>query len=171
MDKWYKAHGIEGAEKIKTVNSINMRGLPKTIEEVDMFNDSIGFHFELPIMSNFAAAIKKSSENFHKGLNLFSIVCIRKFSNIIPYVPEFIMRIFVQGFYDGLDMQFSNVPFSSEPWHVCNKEAKKIGVFSHNHHHTNLFFVATTYKGELFLTATANEALKMDPQLLVDYMT
>ena len=42
MDKWYKSYGIQGSEKLKVVNSINMRGLPKNIDEVDMFNDTIG---------------------------------------------------------------------------------------------------------------------------------
>jgi len=51
MDKWYKTNGIEGAEKLKVVNSINLRPLPKSIKEVDMFNQSIGMFLKLLLLN------------------------------------------------------------------------------------------------------------------------
>lgn len=63
---------------------------------------------------------------------------------------------------------FSNVPFSAEPWYLCNREVSKFGVFAHTQHHWKLFFVTTTYREKLRVTINANENLKMDPQVLMD---
>lgn len=122
-------------------------------------------------MSNFEKAIRKSSYNFKKDLSLFALLCIKKFADVIPYVPEVVQREFLKGFYDNLTMQFSNVPLSEKPWFVCNTKAKRVAVFTHNHHQTKIFFVASTYQGELFLTAMANKSMRMDPQQLIDYMS
>ena len=42
MDKWYKESGITGAEKLKSAITINTRPLPTKIEEVTLFNETIG---------------------------------------------------------------------------------------------------------------------------------
>jgi hypothetical protein len=39
FDKWYKAHGIEGARNIKSLLSINLRPLPKKMDDVKLDND------------------------------------------------------------------------------------------------------------------------------------
>jgi hypothetical protein len=42
FDKWFKAHKIEGAHKLKSVISVNTRPLPQNLEDVKLLNESIG---------------------------------------------------------------------------------------------------------------------------------
>ncbi|CAI2368130.1 unnamed protein product [Moneuplotes crassus] len=168
LDKWYKEHGIEGAERIKTINSINMRGLPESMKDVNLFNESIGSHFELPIIPDLDQAIKIARRNFKTDLDFFSLFCIKRFSDIFPYLPEVILRLFMATFYHGAGMIFSNVPFSSKPWYIANKTCNKIGVFGTPHQNVKFFFVVSTYREKLYLSAIANEGLKMNPQRLLD---
>ena len=130
---------------------------------------NLGITFEFPIVSTLEEAIKEAKAKFHIDFNLFTIFSILKNNLVIPYLPEVWSRHLLHACFDGINLLYSNVPFSSEPWHICNKVAHKIGVFAHTQHDWKFFFIVTTYKGEIRLTAIAHENLKMDPQLLLDY--
>jgi hypothetical protein len=97
------------------------------------------------------------------------MISITKFGNLIPFMPEFIGRYFLWIFYKNVHLLYSNVPLSEEPWYICNKATKRIGMFAHTQHDWRLFMVCSTYRGELRLTCIANEKLKMDPQMLLDF--
>ena len=125
--------------------------------------------FELPIREDFETGLEDAKKHFHKALDFFAIMSINKFSYTIPYLPEFIGRILTNEIFRTIDLVYSNVPFSSKAMHICNKAVHKIGVYSRCYYDWKLFFVATTYRNELWLTAMGNENLKMDPQLLIDY--
>jgi len=42
LDKWYKHYGIEGAKKLKAAITINTRPLPEKIDDVTLFNETVG---------------------------------------------------------------------------------------------------------------------------------
>ena len=65
-------------------------------------------------------------------------------------------------------MLFSNVPFSAEPWHFCNKEILEFGVFANCQINWGINFVCITYKKMMRLYIMANSELKMDPQQLIN---
>jgi hypothetical protein len=133
------------------------------------FTFNLGITFEFPIVSTLEEAIKEAKAKFHSDLNLFTIFSTLKNNLVIPYLPEVFLRHLLHTVTDDLSFLYSNVPFSSEPWHICNKVAHKIGVFGHTQLNWKFFLIVTTYKGEIRLTAIAHENLKMDPQLLLDY--
>ncbi|CAI2367328.1 unnamed protein product [Moneuplotes crassus] len=169
LKKWYDKYGHADAHKIKLVNSVNMRNLPKDISEITLYNESIGVQFELPIKHEFEAAMNEAKTNFHKDLGLFEIICLRKISDTFPFLPEVVLKFFMNEFYNGVDFMFTNLPMSSEPCYIANREVTKIGVFPKMHNSVNFFFIASTYENRLYLSACANGSLKMDPQLLLDY--
>ncbi|CAI2367884.1 unnamed protein product [Moneuplotes crassus] len=168
LKKWYDKYGHTDAHKIKIVNSMDMRGLPKDIKDVNLYNESIGVQFELPIKKEFEPAMNEAKDNFHKDLGLLEIISLRKISDTFPFLPEVVLKFFMNEFYKGVDMMFTNLPMSSEPCYIANREIKKIGVFPKMHNAVNLFFVASTYKDRLYLNVSANANLKMDAQLLLD---
>jgi hypothetical protein len=145
LSKWFKKYGIEDAKELNTLVSVNTRGLPKTLEDFRLENDSVGIKFLFPIMSDFEKAIQETPKNFKKFFTPFSILCSKNFAYTIPFLPTFIQEKLVEDVYFGVDMVYSNVPLSSEPWCILGKKVSKTGVFAHQQHNWKLFYVATTY--------------------------
>ena len=166
LNKWYKHYGIEGAKNLQSFISINMRGLPNSIEDISLENDSvgkleihtifspliIGLRFDFPIRDNIETAIQDSHKNFKNILTWYAVASLATAASFISLLPDFLANIFVFKALSKIDLVYSNIPFSSEPWHICNRESKKIGTFSNVYFDWKLFFVATTYKDELRLT-------------------
>jgi hypothetical protein len=169
FDKWYKHYKIEGAHNLKCLISVNTRPMPQKLEDVKLNNEMIAVKFEFPIVAELEAAITEAKTKFRSDMNLFTLFSISKATDLIPYLPEFMGRIIIKSFYKDVHMLYSNVPVSEEPWYICNKATNKIGSFAHTQHDWRLFMVCSTYRGELRLTCTANEKLKMDPQILIDF--
>ena len=128
----------------------------------------IGVKFELPIMSGLERAIAATKVNFKKVFSLKTFLAQIKMGKVVTYLPEFIGRMALENVYSNVDLLFSNVPFVEEPWYLFNKEVVKYGVFAHTQYEWKLFFVATTYRKKLRLTAIANENMKMDVGILLD---
>ncbi|CAI2364091.1 unnamed protein product [Moneuplotes crassus] len=169
LDKWYKVHGVQGAEKVITFGSINTRPPPKKFEEIKIQNESVGIKFRLPIRNNLETAIECCRTNYHSFLSTFAILSYKSMGYLINLLPEYLAIKVIDGIVNDMQMVFSNIPFSSEPWYLCNREVSKLGAFSNVYYNLKVFFVAMTYKEELRLTCSANAQLKMDPQLLLDY--
>jgi len=51
-------------------------------------------------------------------------MCLKCFAYIIPFLPEIMGRGLVKKAFSSIDLVYSNIPFSSEPWYLCNKEVK-----------------------------------------------
>mmetsp|Transcript_14153 Transcript_14153/g.12490 ORF Transcript_14153/g.12490 Transcript_14153/m.12490 type:complete len:200 (+) Transcript_14153:758-1357(+) len=169
LNKWYQHYGIKGAKNLQSFISVNMRGLPEKVEDVNLENDSVGIKFHFPIRGDFKQAIQDTKKSFSSLFTQIVVLSIKKFAVCLPFLPDFIGRMIVVDSLMGIDLVFSNVPFSAEPWYICNKEAKKIGVFSNVYYNWKIFFAACTYRDKLRLSLNANANLKMDPQLLLDY--
>uniref|UniRef100_A0A7S3P184 Diacylglycerol O-acyltransferase n=1 Tax=Euplotes crassus TaxID=5936 RepID=A0A7S3P184_EUPCR len=167
LDKWYKEHGITGAKSISTFVSVNTRPLPKSMEEATLFNESVGMKFMLPMREDFDTAIKDAKTSFRKNLGMTAILSLNKFALTFPYLPEFVTRLLGGLVFDDVDLVFSNVPFSTDPWYVCSKKVNRIAAFSNVYYNWKVFFVVTTYRDELMITAMANDKLKMDTQKLI----
>ena len=164
LDKWHKEYNKEGIDKIAAFVSINTRGLPKDINEITLQNESlgklillliinnIGIKFQLPIRDNLKQGIRDSKTYFHKFTGFFSILSIVKLIKIIGYLPEYLQRKIIEKNFTEFEFIYSNIPFSSEPFYICNKQITKLRVFSNTYYRWKCFFAATTYRNELSLT-------------------
>ncbi|CAI2367753.1 unnamed protein product [Moneuplotes crassus] len=170
FDKWYKAHGVNGAKQLLTFCSVNTRSPPKTFEDISIQNDSVGVKFLLPMKDNLPEAMDACRSNFYRFFNLPAILSYKSMGYVIGLVPEYLGRKIIEDFIQNIDLVFSNIPFSSEPWYLCNKEVTKVGAFASIYFNWKIFFAAMTYRDELRLTISANAQMKMNPQLLLDYV-
>ena len=168
FDTWFKKSGITGAEFIKTLVTINMRELPKSKSEFRIENDTSALKFGLPLNSGLQEAVEGAQKGFRSLFNKFSTTSIGYSLYLMPYLPEICGKLLMTYLYHQADCLFSNIPISADPWYLCNREAQKFGFFAHTHHEWKLFIVVTTYKERLRVTLSANENLKMDPQVLLD---
>ncbi|CAI2367833.1 unnamed protein product [Moneuplotes crassus] len=168
LGRWYKLHGVEGAQRLQAFCSVNMRPPPTKFEEISIENDSVGVKFAIPIKTDIMEAINDCRTNFHQFFNPFALLSYKAMGYIVGLVPEWIGRKIIYDILSNVEMVYSNVPFSSNPWYLCNKEVTKIGAFASIYYNWKVFFAAMTYRDELRLTISANAQLKMDPQLLLD---
>lgn len=168
FDLWYKQNGVEGADRIVTMLPISIRELPKSIEELNLDNQTVGFKFPLPIRDKIETAIKEVKPYLRRFLHPLYVAAMTNFAGIAPYLPETIGRLVFQDYYSQADMLFSNVPFAEEPWYFCNKEVIRFGVFANAQHSITFNLVALTYRGQLRFTIMSKENLKMNPQQLLD---
>lgn len=170
LSQWYEEHGITDPDKILTVIPVNMRTLPNNIDELQLDNNVTAVKFEMPIRKELEVGIKDGRAAIKKFLNMFYIFTVGFFCKALPYMPIFGSKFFLFYFYKGVDMLFSNVPFSKEPWNFCNKEVKELGVFANLQHEWKFNFVVITYKNMVRFTVMAKQQLKMDPQKLLNSM-
>lgn len=168
LDKWYREHGVEGADKIMLLMPINNRPPPKSMAELDLDNNMTAIKFEQPIKPDIQAAMAENRRTLSHLLNPTYLACSKTMGKLLPYLSENACRGVFADFCKGVDFMFSNVPFSTEPWHFCNKEIRRFGVFVNVQGETCVNFVAVTYKGNLRLTVMAKNQLKMDPARLLD---
>ena len=59
--------------------------------------------------------------------------------------PEIAFRFIFNDFYGGVDMGFSNVPFSEEPFYFLNKKILNFAAFANLQYDMNIIFVCITY--------------------------
>jgi NRPS condensation-like uncharacterized protein len=168
FDKWYKSSGVVDAKLLCIGVSVNTRGLPKSIDDFKLENDSIALKFPLPLISDFEKALKITSKSFKKHFTQFKILSLKYFMKTYCCLPVFLQKKLIVEISSNIDLVYSNVPLSSEPWCILGKKVSKIGVFPHTQHKWKIFYVVTTYWNEMRISISANENLKLDPQKLLE---
>ena len=88
FDKWFKAHKIEGANKILTTIPINMRPLPNDISEFQPGNQITAVKFELPIHDNLQIGISDAQKVMKNLKDEDFIKSMTNFFKIIPIMPQ-----------------------------------------------------------------------------------
>jgi len=168
MNEWFKNYGHMKAEKILSCITVNLRGMPDSMQDLILDNKSGAVKFELPIKENLEDGIKACRKSFRRFFTNWIMVSFSKFCSAIQFFPQKLIMYILQNFYSSIDLMYSNVPFPSEGWHFCNKKAVSIKTFANIQHNWKYFFIVTTFRGKIALSSVANENLKMDPQKLID---
>ena len=172
LDKWYKANDIEGANSIKTMIPVNMKPLARGFDDLNMDNGLIWFKHALPIGSSMEETMEKSKIFLKKYLKPKYLLAHLQFGKLLQFIPSYFVRNHIlEDFYKGMDLVFSNVPFSSEPLYYMNKKVLNVGAYSNLQYDIKMMIVAITYQNQLKFELTANTQLKMNPDKFLDILT
>mmetsp|Transcript_18745 Transcript_18745/g.21546 ORF Transcript_18745/g.21546 Transcript_18745/m.21546 type:complete len:218 (+) Transcript_18745:554-1207(+) len=117
MHKWYTNNGVKDPKKILTLIPINNRPFPKNLDDLKLNNTTTAFKFELPINADIREILKTNKTTFSRFMNITYLSCIGNLGTAVPYLPEFLAHHLFLDYYRGVDLLFSNVPFSTEPWY------------------------------------------------------
>lgn len=115
--EWYKVNGITGVDRIVTTMPTNIRELPKTVDEINLDNNIVGFKFFVPIREKLEEGIKETKNVTKKYLTLTYIGAIMNFMKIVKYLPQKAINFFVEDMSRNTDIVYSNIPFSQETFY------------------------------------------------------
>ena len=168
LHKWFKESGIDNAQKMKILIPINLRSFPSWIEELILDNWLITFSHSLPISDNLEDNIKESKSYLKKYFKIEQFLAVNIAGKIFKNLPNWILKKFI---YDealsGLDLWFSNLPYSSEPMYILSKKQLSLYPFTNMFKGINLMLVALTYQGQLRFTLMGRRGMALDPKRFI----
>lgn len=170
LNEWYKKHGIEDAKSVQTLIPVNMRDLPKNLDELKFENYTMGIKAQIGIHASVEQALQKTVPEVKSSLNVTALMWLQKITKVFEYLPEKISRIILSPFMENIIFAFTNVPFPKEPWYMFNKKILKVGVFANNQVDSWLVLVAVTYRDNLRFMLASKNKLKMDAKAFLDIL-
>ena len=168
ISKWCHANEVFNLSNLKIWFPVNMRPLPNNMNEINLNNWLTSLLQDLPLNTNINQSLDYLKRNKNEFNNFKFLTCLSYFQKILPLLPEIIVRKLFSDFFVGVYMMFSNIPFPSESFHICNREVTDVALFANYFYNWRINFVAMTYKGKLKFMIMADRNLKMDPQQLMN---
>ena len=168
LNDWYKKNNINGASHINISLPVNFRSLPTSIKDLKLDNNSVIIKLQFPIWNDFKDCLSQVRPGIRKYLKPNLLAGLINLGKIFQFFPEVAFRYILNDFFGGIDMCFSNVPFSEEPFYFLNKQVLNFWAFSNLMIELNVFLVCITYRKMVKFSLITKENLKMDPQDLLD---
>ena len=166
--KWGNLNGQNNLRSLKMWFPVNMRPLPTDMKSVKLNNYLTSLLHQLKIGVGIKEWIEESKKSMRVFNNFKFLTWLSYFHKILPFFPEALTRNLFSNFFDGVHMMFSNIPFPSSAFHICNREVTDLALFANYFYSCRTNFVAVTYKNQLRFMIMADRRLKIDPQKLID---
>jgi hypothetical protein len=116
FDKWLKQNSIKDAKKIVVSMPVNVRPLPKKIEDLKLGNHFMATRCELPLLPTISDAIYECKKAFWSIYSDMMIASMEKLTNVLWFAPHQISNQAADDVFKGIGLAFSNIPFGQEEW-------------------------------------------------------
>lgn len=88
FDNWLKKNSIKDAKKIVVSMPVNVRPLPKKIEDLKLGNHFMATRCELPLYSKIGDAIHKCKDAFWSIYSDKMVASMEKLADVLWFVPQ-----------------------------------------------------------------------------------
>lgn len=163
VNKFYKSKNYN-KDNISIICPINMRGLPTSVNDVLISNNTIGFSIKLPLINNSLTDSynirKKLSESFRDIAYLKSLELM--FKAVIFFLPEELSKRLFNKTIRDCDMVISNVPGPKKSVFYNDIELVEYIPFLTTGMQSNFFTIAS-YNNKFRFCFNVNEGVELNP--------
>lgn len=170
FSKLFTEMGITKQTHFSVSVPVNMKPLPRNIQEVQ-FNNSCSLCLaKIPISTDLGYTMKKAREYFDSGFNLVTLRFGMYVINFMGSLPDAFWRLAITDNSKNMNTIISNTPGPQEPIYFCDQVIKEIGGVGPNVGGSGITLLISSYWGKIKLQLLADSNLSMDPHRLLAHL-